>query len=137
MIHMEFPKKLPWVMQLTIVLPFDKLNFFTSYQLQVNLCQKLLFLHQLIHNTYNNRLFMKIASSEHGENMLSTQIIFVVIFRTIYVHNMFSPCFELSNLMNNLLSYCLLFDARISASEKDLPVSSNLHVKQLIKQHIF
>ena len=27
--------------------------------------------------------------------------------------------------MNNLLSYCGLFDARISASEKDLPVKES------------
>ena len=45
------------------------------------------------------------------------------------VHNMFYPCSELgtfmswtSNSMNKQLSYCGLVDARISASEKDLPV---------------
>jgi hypothetical protein len=50
---------------------------------------------------YDDRLFielqvqyMKIPSSEHG-----------VTFRTIYVHNMFSPC-----------------SAKIRASDKDLPV---------------
>ena len=31
-------------------------------------------------------------------------------------------CTETCNSMNNLLSYCGLVDARISASEKDLPV---------------
>ena len=30
--------------------------------------------------------------------------------------------------MNNLLSYCGLVDTRISASEKDLPVSSSLKI---------
>ena len=42
---------------------------------------------------------------------------------------LFSTCSELAifmywtrNSMNNLLSYCRLVDARISASEKDLPV---------------
>ena len=30
--------------------------------------------------------------------------------------------FRTRNSMNNLLSYCGLVDARISASEKDLPV---------------
>ena len=29
--------------------------------------------------------------------------------------------------MNNLLSYCGLVDARISATEKDLPVQTNTH----------
>ena len=45
------------------------------------------------------------------------------------VHKMFSLCSELGifiywtcNSMNNLLSYCGLVDARMSASEKDLPV---------------
>ena len=42
---------------------------------------------------------------------------------------MYTTCSELvvfmyrtGKLMNNLLSYCGLVDARISASEKDLPV---------------
>ena len=49
--------------------------------------------------------------------------------KTISVHNMFSPCSELGvfmywtcNPMNNLLSYCGLVDAKIRASDKDLPV---------------
>ena len=46
-----------------------------------------------------------------------------------HVLNMFSTCSELAifmywsrNSMNNLLSYCGLVDARISASDKDLPL---------------
>ena len=35
---------------------------------------------------------------------------------------MFCACSFHGNSMNNLLSYCGLCDARISASEKDLPV---------------
>ena len=49
--------------------------------------------------------------------------------KTICVHNMFWLCCELGifvystgNSINNLLSYCGLVDARISTSEKDLPV---------------
>ena len=45
--------------------------------------------------------------------------------KIIFVHIMFWACnfHELNrNSMNNLLSYCGLIDARISASEKDLPV---------------
>ena len=51
---------------------------------------------------------------------------------TISVHDMFSPglslefsCIELviqCNSMNNLSSYCGLVDAKIRASDKDLPV---------------
>ena len=39
------------------------------------------------------------------------------------VLHMFCACIFHGNSMNNLLSYCGLVDARISASEKDLPVS--------------
>ena len=54
---------------------------------------------------YEKRLFIdlpvqyvKTTSSEHGENMLCTQIVFfvfVLTFKTIYAHNMFSLCSEL------------------------------------------
>ena len=41
---------------------------------QVNLCQKLLFLHQITHNmTTDCSLFMKIVSSEYLQNMLHTK----------------------------------------------------------------
>ena len=39
-----------------------------------------------------------------------------------HVLSMFCACSFHGNSMNNLLSYCGLVDARISASEKDLPV---------------
>jgi hypothetical protein len=35
---------------------------------------------------------------------------------------MYTKCSELAIFMNNLLTYCGLVDARISASKKDLPV---------------
>ena len=54
--------------------------------------------------------YMKTTSAEHGQNMLCV------------------CCFH-SNSMNNLLSYCRLVDARISASEKDLPVIQFLKKK--------
>ena len=73
--------------------------------------------------------YMKTTSPEHRENMLCTQIVFVLTFRTIFAHIMFSPCSELvvfmywtGKSMNNLLSYCGLVDPRISASDKNLPV---------------
>ena len=48
--------------------------------LLVNLCQKLLFLHQLTNNmTTNCSFFLKIISSEYWQNMLCTQI--VVVFK--------------------------------------------------------
>ena len=72
---------------------------------------------------YDDRLFielrvqyMNIASSEHGENMLCTHffLVFFLTFRSTYVHNMIYPCG--------------LGDARISASEKDLPVIQRLPI---------
>ena len=48
---------------------------------QVNLCQKLLFLHQLTHNmTTDWSLFKTIVSSKYLQNMLSTQIVVFVWF---------------------------------------------------------
>ena len=41
---------------------------------------------------------------------------------TRHVLPMFCACSFHGNSMNNVLSYCGLVDARISASEKDLPV---------------
>ena len=46
---------------------------------------------------------MKTTSAEHGQNM-------------------FCACSFYGNSMKNLVSYCGLVDARISASEKDVPV---------------
>ena len=63
--------------------------------------------------------YMEIPSSEHvvyincSECQNQNQ-------KTICVHNMIRT----RNSINNLLSYYGLVDARISASEKDLPVSA-------------
>ena len=61
--------------------------------------------------------------AEHGENT------WLLTFRTIYVHKMFSPCSELGIFMyltcdsiNNLSSYFGLVEAKMRASDKDLPV---------------
>ena len=85
---------------------------------------------------YDKRLFiklqvqcMKTASSEHGVYLHKLFWMPKQNKKTIYVHNLFSRCSELGisiywtrNSMNNLSSYCGLVVARISASEKDLPV---------------
>ena len=107
---------------------------------QVNLCQKHLFSQQLTHHMTTDCLliyqfnWIKTTISEHGENMLCTQIVFCVFltFRTIFAHNMFSPCFEHVVLiywngksMNNFLQYSGLVDLRISASDKDIPVTQH------------
>merc|ERR1719362_972346 len=72
---------------------------------QINLCQKLLFLHQLNLNMTTNSSpnYMKIPSSNLGR-ACCVQKLFLT-FRTIFVHNIFSPC-----------------SAKRRASDKDLPV---------------
>ena len=75
--------------------------------LQVNLCQKHLFLHQLTHNMTTDFLFL----FWHSEQFMYTTCSELVVFM-----------YWTRNSMNNILSYYGLVDARISASEKDLPV---------------
>ena len=74
--------------------------------LQVNLCEKLLFLHQLTQNiTFieSQVQYMKISSSEHGENILCTEIVF--------------------DIQNNICTqHVLPMFYKKRASEKDLPV---------------
>ena len=85
---------------------------------------------------YDDRLFIKlwvqypkIPSSEHVENMMCTQIVCFLFWHSGQF--MYTTCsqhvlsFWNRYSMNNLLSYCGLVDARISASEKDLPVLIN------------
>ena len=76
---------------------------------QVNLCQKLLF----INPQYDNRLFtelqvqyMKIPCSNLGRTCCVQKLF--LTFRTIFVHNMFSQC-----------------SVKRKASDKDLPVIAN------------
>ena len=99
---------------------FDKmLDFLENYQTSLhfsgprwkseifstgNFFQKHLFLYQLTHNMtkycldYKFSTHMKISNSERVENMLRTCyvhklfFVFVLTFRTIYVHNMFWAC---------------------------------------------
>ena len=60
---------------------------------QVNDWQKLLFLHQLTHNMttdcFLNHQFSQYMTSPSSEHVVYTNYFFVLIFRTIYVHNMF------------------------------------------------
>ena len=78
---------------------------------------------------------MKIPSSNLGRTCCVQKLF--LTFRTISVHSMFSPCSEFGifmystcNLINNLSSYCGLVDAKIRASDEDLPVKQ-------IKQYCF
>ena len=57
---------------------------------------------------------MKTTSAEHGQNRGRTG--------AGHVLPMFCACSFYGNSMNNLLSYCGLIDAKIRASDKDLPV---------------
>ena len=79
--------------------------------------------------------------AENGENMLCTKIVLNV--RNNFCTQHVLPRFVLGifmywtcNSLNNLLSYCGLVDAKIRASDKDLPVwslySKNLFWFQII-----
>ena len=61
---------------------------------QVNLCKKLLFLHQLTQNVTTvielQVQYMKIPSSNLGRTCCVQKLF--LTFRTIFVPNMFSPC---------------------------------------------
>ena len=85
--------------------------------IQVNLCQKLLFLHQLTHNmTTDCSLNYKFITWKfQAQNMGRTCCVqkSILTFRTIYVHNMFSSCSE-----------------KIRASDKDLPAH---HIYTILK----
>ena len=97
---------------------------------------------------YDNRLFielqvqyMKVPSSEHGENMLCTKIVLNVKNNFCTQHVL--PMFELGifmywtcNSMNNLSSYCGLVDAKIRASDKDLPVLLSVIMLKMFHQYL-
>ena len=67
------------------------------YVLQVNLCQKILFLHQLTHNraTDCSLNYQFSTWKSQAQNMRGTccahKLLIVLTFRTTYVNNMFSP----------------------------------------------
>ena len=70
---------------------------------------------------YDDRLFTVHENCKlriPAEHNAYTNCFFVLTFRTIYVYNMFWTL----NSINNLLSNCGLVDAKIRASDKDLPV---------------
>ena len=69
--------------------------------------------------------------AERGENMLCTKIVLNV--RNNFCTQHVFPRFELGIFMfgypmNNLSSYCGLVDAKIRASDKDLPVPLFVHL---------
>ena len=91
-------------------------------QIHVNLCQRLLFLQNIGRTCCVHKLFW--------------------MSKSISVHNMLSPCSELGifmywtcNSMKNMSSYCGLVDAKIRASDKDLPVQLTLVANFLALWH--
>ena len=100
---------------------------------QVNLCQKHIFLDQLTHNMTNNCSLIyqfstwKLQAKNMGRTYCVQKLFWMSKQKTICVHIMFSSCSELVAFMywagkslDNLLSYCGLVDVRINASDKDL-----------------
>ena len=76
--------------------------------------------------------------AENGENMLCTK--FVLNFRNNFCAQYVLPSFELGifmywtcNSINNQPSHCGLVDAKIRASDKDLPVWNQVFLKNRLK----
>ena len=115
-----------WILSQIIVLN-------SSSMLQVNLCQKLLFFNQLTHNmTTDCSLNYKFSTWKlQAQNTLRTCSVHKLFWMSKQKNNLckqhvmsleFSCKYWTCNSMNNLSSYCGLVDARVSASDKDLPV---------------
>ena len=97
---------LSFCIRVNISLPF---LLYKYLQIQVNLCQRLLFLQNIGRTCCVHKLFW--------------------MSKSISVHNMFSLCPEFGtftywtfNSINNKSSYCGSVDAKVRASDKDLPV---------------
>ena len=65
--------------------------------------------------------YIKTTSSENVV-YINWFFVFVLTFKTIYVHKLVVFMYWTGKPMNNLLSYCGLVDARIRGSNKDLLV---------------
>ena len=90
-----------------------------SSNIQVNLCQKHLFLDQLTHNVTNDcSLIYQFSTWKLQAQNMCAKIVLKVKTCSELVVFMYWTC----KSMNNLLTYCGLVDPRISASDKDLPV---------------
>ena len=78
---------------------------------------------------YDERLFIEFQKKYKLTTCWVQKLFFCffMTFKTIFVHNLFLSW----NSMNNLLSYCGLTDARMRASEKDLPVLRREHVNKM------
>ena len=97
---------------------------------QVNLFQKLLFLHQLTHNmTKGCSLYYKFRTWKlQAQNMLCTWIVLNVKTKNnLCTQHVLSLQFLYS--MNNLSSYCGLVDAKIRAFDKDTCITLLLRSK--------
>jgi hypothetical protein len=122
---------------------FDKSkNFILCTAIQVNLFQKHLFLHQLIHNMRTDcSLNYEFSTRKiQVQNMLCTKIVFCFDiqnnFCTQHVLNLHFSYWT-HDSMNNLLSYCGLSDSRMSASDTDLPVFAFSFSKLIMKRKKF
>ena len=79
--------------------------------------------------SYTGKSFMKLLFLQNMGRTCCVHKLFWMS-KSISVHNKFAPCSELGiftywtcNSMNNTSSYCGLVDAKIRASDKDLPVT--------------
>ena len=132
-LHFGISQKHQWKRHLNKLLTIYPLSISHNMAIWVvrfpNLFQKHLFLEQLTHNmTKDCSLNYEFSTWKlEAQNMLCTQIVFCFCIDNSEQF-MYTTCSELvfmywtRNSINNLLSYFGLVNARISASEKDLPV---------------
>ena len=84
---------------------------------------------------YDERLFIELQEKYKVQNMLCTKIVFLFfcfdIQNNICTQHVVNLYF-LGNSMNNILSYCGLTDAKMRASEKDLPVTNKSITNQIL-----
>ena len=97
-------------------------KWFATFLIQVNLCQKLLFFHQLTHNmTTNCSLNYKFSKWKlQARTFCVHELFWMSKQKTICEHNMFLACnfmYWTRNTMNNLSTYCGLVDEKIRASD--------------------
>ena len=133
-IEIDFESQLLLILDQVNTIPTKKIfslfKFWAKKHLvgRATLCAKsevmLIFL--LLYLITSKSLSEVLLFAEHGENMLCTKIVLNVGNNFCTQH--FLPRFELGifmywtcNSMNNLSSYCGLVDAKIRASDKDLP----------------
>ena len=109
--------------------------------IQVNICQKHLFLHQLTHNMTTDCSLNYVFSTWNSK--LRTLCVYKLFWtwkqKSIWVHNIFSTCSVLGifiywarNSMKNNLSYCGLVDSKMLLKKIYLYRTKQTFLQQIV-----